>query len=109
MTRRVPAYLVTRIAMCGPCQAAANVALIETIGAAWNNVKPLSVPLEVSPIPDGFRVKRYAAKVAMGARKPRMANRGDAPTTSHAANTTGRVCGQGQHQHVRNLAARGYR
>lgn len=53
-------------------------------------------------------VKKYPAKVARGAYKPRMANRGDAPTTSHAANYTGRIVGKSQHDTVRSLAARGY-
>ena len=48
------------------------------------------------------------APVAKGARKPRMANRGDAPTTSHAANYTGRIVGTSQHDGVRRLAAKGY-
>lgn len=63
----------------------------------------------LTPIPPGFVVTKGPCKVAVGARKPRHANRGDAPTTSHAANNTGRVCGNSQHTHVRNLAARGYR
>lgn len=66
-------------------------------------------PPAVTVIPRDFPVTLCRAKVARGARKPQMANRGDAPTTSHAANNTGRVCGNSQHTHVRNLAARGYR
>lgn len=56
----------------------------------------------------GFVIHRYAAKVARGAYKPKMANRGDAPTTSHAANRDGRIMGNSQHSSVRKLAARGY-
>jgi len=48
------------------------------------------------------------APVAKGARKPRMANRGDAPTTSHAANYTGRIVGNSQHDAVRRMALKGY-
>lgn len=61
-----------------------------------------------SMVPPGYRVKRLPAKVARGAYKPKMANRGDAPTTSHAANRDGRIMGNSQHSSVRKLAARGY-
>ena len=51
---------------------------------------------------------KRATPVAKGARKPRMANRGDAPTISHAANRDGRIMGNSQHDAVRRMALKGY-
>lgn len=59
-------------------------------------------------IPDGFQVAICPPRTAAGAHKPRTASRGDAPTTSHAANRDGAICGNPQHATIRNLAARGW-
>lgn len=64
----------------------------------------------VGPTPDlaNMLIVKCPPKVARGAYKPRMANRGDAPTSTHAAQRTGVVCDRSQHEVVRVLAKRGY-
>jgi hypothetical protein len=55
-----------------------------------------------------IRVKRYPAKVARGARKAQTSARGDGPSMSHAAQTTGRVLATSR-DNIRAYAARGLR
>jgi hypothetical protein len=63
---------------------------------------------DLTVIPLGLRVKRYPAKWANGARKARLANRGDAPTTTHAARSADVIFRNGPHHATRALAARGW-
>ena len=58
-------------------------------------------------IPPNVKITRCAARVALGARKTRLAPRGDAPTLSHAARSTSQVYAYGYDREKRNRAARG--
>jgi hypothetical protein len=107
-TVKKPRALMTRVQMCGACLTAQRTAEFEAVSAALRVSAPIVSAPNLTAIPQGFKVTMGRAKVAVGAHKPRMANRGDAPTTSHAAYYTGRVCGNSQHTTIRNLAAKGY-
>lgn len=63
-------------------------------------------PPAVTVIPAGFVITVCKPRQAYGAKKSRMANRGDAPTSSHAAHYTGHVTGNSQHTHTRNCAGK---
>lgn len=59
----------------------------------------ISAKYLLSPIParvdtvdtTGVKITQCPARVARGAYKPKIANRGDAPTISHASRTTGTI------------------
>ena len=59
-------------------------------------------------IPAHMKITRLPARVAQGARKPKIANRGDAPTMGHAARYTKTVAAQADRRVIRSLAARGW-
>lgn len=59
-------------------------------------------------IPPGFRITQCKAMVAHGARKARYAARGDAPTSTHAAQSAKAIFANGPHHATRALAARGW-
>jgi hypothetical protein len=63
---------------------------------------------ELTVIPPGFRITKCAMKPARGATKKRLANRGDAPTNTHAARNDGVIFRNGPHHATRALAARGW-
>jgi hypothetical protein len=58
-------------------------------------------------IPDGFKIKKLAAKRAHGAYKPRIAPRGDAPTIYQAARETKTLAQAADRRSLLNYAARG--
>jgi hypothetical protein len=64
---------------------------------------------DVVEIPAHMRVTQLPARVAYGARKPKIANRGDAPTLGHAARDTKTVAAQADRRVIRSLAAIGWR
>ena len=68
----------------------------------------LAEPPGPTVVPGGFPIQRYPARVAQGARKPRFAPRGDAPSVGHAARTTAQVFDTADRRETRNLAARGW-
>jgi hypothetical protein len=88
----------------------------------WKNVAltlastPLSAQIakpesdrENTVIPAHFIVRMCPARVAQGARKSRLANRGDAPTMTHAARDTKTLARKANHNQIRAIAARGWR
>jgi hypothetical protein len=61
-------------------------------------------------IPSHVTITRLPARVAMGARKPKIAGRGkgERVTLTQAARATNVVCAKSYHAGIRGLAARGW-
>ena len=88
-----PRHLLTRITMCTACKQAETLAVIDAISATLATITPRAPKAELTAIPPGHHIEHGRPVVARGAYKPRMAGRGDAPTDTHAARSTDRVCG----------------
>jgi hypothetical protein len=65
-------------------------------------------PPATTVIPDGFKIKKLAAKQAQGAYKPKIAPRGDAPTIYQAARATQTLVKASDRRRLLNYAARGF-
>lgn len=106
--RKVPLRLTTRVAMCDGCKAQVAMAELNAITAQLASITLRTPRAENTVVPAGFRIARGLPMVARGAYKPKLANRGDAPTSTHAAQSAKVVFATAQHRNVRSLAARGW-
>lgn len=108
--RRFLQTLRLPVPICSTCSYAATVAAIDA-GKALFTAVDVAREIERRAEPDRHNATVtvpmfYArAKVALNARKPRMAGRGDAPTTTHAARSTGTVYGTADRAAVQAYAA----
>jgi hypothetical protein len=55
----------------------------------------------------GVKITKCPVRVANGARKQRMANRGDAPTLTHAIRTSGTIRGMSDRRALQAYASKG--
>jgi len=67
------------------------------------------VSVGATPDMSNMLVTKCPTKIARNAYKKRLANRGDAPTDTHAARYTATVCKSSSHDGVRKLARKGWR
>jgi hypothetical protein len=65
---------------------------------------------ENTPIPQGFIILRCPTRQPwISGKHKRYANRGDAPTMTHAARDTKTLARKANHNQIRAIAARGWR
>lgn len=100
--------LFRRVHECNACVNARAVAAMGAITAQLATITLLEPATLNTIVPVGFKVGRGKVMVARGAYKPRLANRGDAPTSTHAAQSGKVVFANSQHRATRALAYRGW-
>ena len=97
-----------RVHECQACINARAMSQVDAIAAQFANVTPRE-PAYTNVVPAyNTRIVQGRAIWAAGARKARLSNRGDAPTTSHAAQSARVIFANGAHHATRALAARGW-